>query len=113
MDWLLCDKDLHHERVTLKTGKQAFKTIETHFLTTLKKRISKRDIFMEKCQKRGDRFEELNKKKKIKFQTFLKQINPFKLQKFSEKWTLDIFGRLLLLAIPGQIGVTKKNFLIP
>ena len=89
MDWLLCDKDLHHERVTLKTGKQAFKTIETYFLTTLKKRISKRDIFMEKCQKRGDRSEELNKKKKIKFQTFFKtkkSIQASKIQRKMNTW---------------------------
>ena len=48
MDWFLYDRNFRHERVNLKTGKQAFKATETYLLTALEKRISKRDTFIEK-----------------------------------------------------------------
>ena len=49
----------------LKTGKQASKATEVYLLTVFEKGNSKRDTFVEECQKRGDRFKEPIKKSKI------------------------------------------------
>ena len=49
----------------MKTGKQASKATEAYLLTVLEEGNSKRDTFVEQCQKRGDRFEEPIKKSKI------------------------------------------------
>ena len=96
MDWFLYDREFRHERVNLKTGKQAFKATETYLLTALEKRISKRDTFIEKCQKRGNMVEELIKKNQIsnfetkKYSKKNKSNQALKIQQ--EKGTRDKFG---------------------
>ena len=67
LDWFLYDREFRHERVNLKTGKQAFKATETYLLTALEKRISKRDTFIENVRKELIRLRNLLKR--IKFQT--------------------------------------------
>ena len=77
---------------------------------------SKRDTFVEECQKRSDRFEEPIKKSKISnfatenFSKNNKFTQASKIQK--AKGTRDIFGRLLFLAITKQIDV-KRIFAYP
>ena len=96
MDWFPYDREFRHERVNLKTGKQAFKATETYLLTALEKRISKRDTLIEKCQKRGNMVEELIKKNQIsnfetkKYSKKNKSIQALKIQQ--EKGTRGKFG---------------------
>ena len=96
----------------LKTNKQISKAREAYLLTVFEKGNSKRDTFVEECQKRGDRFEEPIKKSKIlNFATenFSKKNKSTQASKVQQaKGTRDIFGRLLLLVITKQIDVKRK-----
>ena len=64
---------------------------------------SKRNTFVEQCQKRGDKFEEPIKKSKLlnfAIETFSKKNKSTQSSKIQQaKGKRDIFGRLLLLAI--------------
>ena len=51
--------------LNFKTGKQTYKSIKAYLLTVFEEGNSKRDTFVEECQRRGDRFEEPIKKSKI------------------------------------------------
>ena len=100
----------------LKTRKQASKATEAYLLTVLEKGNSKRDTFVEECQKRVDRFKEPIKKSKISdFATKNsskknKSTQASKIQQAGG--TRDIFGRLLSLTITKQIDV-RRIFVYP
>ena len=100
----------------MKTDKQGSKATEGYLLTVLEEGNSKRDTFVEECQKSDDRFEEPIKKSKIlniATENFSKKNKSTQASRIQQaKGARDISGRLLFLAIAKRIDV-KRIFAYP
>ena len=85
------------------------------FLTVFEEGNSKRDTFLDECQKRGNRFEEpIEKSKILNFATenFSKKNKSRQTSNIQQAKGTRVFGRLLFLVITKQID-RKGIFVYP